>query len=116
MTYLLPVSAVFVLALAIGIGGCARSGPETPGRDAAGGGVKAHVDPETGELRDSPAPGTEPVNAGDVLSPSRVPAAGMKAYVDPDTGELRDSPAPGTAPVPGGDVLPPRAKRDESEE
>lgn len=103
-------------------GGC-RGATDThkPPADAAGD-VKAYVDPDTGELRETPAPGTKPVQGGDVLAPKAMKGspvaggAGMKAYIDPETGELRETPAPGTAPIEGGDVLPPKAMVDGKDE
>jgi hypothetical protein len=121
------LAATSLLAVVIGgsMSGCS-GGSETDGTTAtgAGAGMKAHVDPETGELRDTPAAGTEPVSGGDVLPPTRIKGApplsagaqGMKAYVDPETGQLRDSPAPGTEPVEGGDVLPPAKMVDRDED
>ena len=90
-------------------GGDGSAASSQPG--SAPGGMKAHVDPDTGELRDTPAPGTKPIEAGDVLQPKTMKPGmpdGMKAYIDPETGELRDTPAPGTEPVEGGDVIPPK--------
>ena len=110
--------------LAVLLGGCGGGSEPDVRAAGSGGGMKAHVDPETGELRDTPAPGTEPVQGGDVLPPARMKGQtapppggqGMKAYVDPVTGQLRDSPAPGTEPVGVGDVLPPAKMVDREED
>ena len=51
-----------------------RTGIGAPGTPVQGspGGMMVHIDPETGELRDTPAPGTEPVPGGDVRMPDRM--------------------------------------------
>ena len=110
--------------LAVVIGGCSGGSETEATVTGAGAGMKAHIDPETGELTDRAAAGAESVQGGDVLPPTRMKgspalpagAQGMKAYVDPETGQLRDSPAPGTEPVEGGDVLPPARMVDRDED
>ena len=54
--------------------GSERKAIEAPGTRVQGspGGVMVYIDPETGELRDTPAPGTEPVPGGDVRMPDRM--------------------------------------------
>jgi hypothetical protein len=64
----------------------------------------AYVDPETGELLDSPPAGTEPA-PGDVMDPESM--EGMVAYVDPETGEFVDERPEGAEAVPG-DVMEPQ--------
>jgi hypothetical protein len=110
--------------LAVVISGCSGGSETDATVTGASAGMKAHIDPETGELTEAPAAGAEPVQGGDVLPPTRMKgspalpagAQGMKAYVDPETGQLRDSPAPGTEPVEGGDVLPPSKMVDHNED
>jgi hypothetical protein len=78
--------------------GAATQGAGEPERAAppAQGGMKAYVDPETGELTDTPPPGAE-IEEGDVRMPGKVlgerPAPGGGVILDVDPDETDDDPA-----------------------
>ena len=79
------VVAPMALMALTAVAGCRDNGAgETAGSEPAAidapdsraqgspGGMVVYIDPETGELRDTPAPGTEPVPGGDVRMPERM--------------------------------------------
>lgn len=81
----MAVMAAMVLMVLTAVAGCRDNGAGNPGRreiegvgapdsrvQGSPGGMVVHIDPETGELRDTPAPGTEPVPGGDVRMPDRM--------------------------------------------
>lgn len=95
---LVAVAAMLCAATGTYLGACQRpaqtgsqTAPHSDTQPAAGGRMKAYVDPDTGKLTDHPPPGAEPI-PGDVQTPPAAvekpaPGGGVELDLNPKDDE-----------------------------